>query len=131
MLVGLQYHQDEVAKNILKSIPKSEEFPYCEVMDKIVTLVEETKPSASSNVREIDFGTLLANLHVPAVHYSSRCEEDCGQKMVCGRVKDVIELLKQILKQMSYKFPIFKGVSTRLYWKRVIAQYRGWTLCTR
>ena len=32
--------------------------------------------------------------------------------MVCGRVRDVIELLKQILILMSDKFPIFKGVST-------------------
>ena len=32
--------------------------------------------------------------------------------MVCGRVRDVIELLKQILNLMSAKFPIFKGVST-------------------
>ena len=26
---------------------------------------------------------------------------------------------------------IYSWMHSRLYWKRVIAQYRGWTLCTR
>ena len=111
-IFGVQYSQDEAAEKILKDIPKFEEFPYCEVMDEIRTLVKKFNPSLSANEKEIDFKTLLAKLHVPIVHYHEDCEEDCGQKMVCGRVRDVIELLKQILNLMSDKFPIFKGVST-------------------
>ena len=111
-IFGVQYHQDEIAKKILNYIPKSEEFPYYEVMDKIIVTVQEAEENGSVTGKEISFGTLLAKFHVPAVHYNEDCDEDCEQKMVCGRVRDVIELLKQILNLMSAKFLIFKGVST-------------------
>ena len=42
-IFGVQYHQDEAAQKILNNIPKFEEFPYCEVMDKIRTLVKKFK----------------------------------------------------------------------------------------
>ena len=81
-------------------------------MDKIVALVQEAEENAFVTRREISFGTLLTKLHVPAVLYNEDCNEECEQKMICGRVREVIELLKQILNLMSDKFPIFKGVST-------------------
>ena len=67
-IFNVQYCHDQVVKKILSDIPKSEEFPYCEVMDKIVALVQEAEENASVTRREISFGTLLTKLHVPAVH---------------------------------------------------------------
>ena len=110
---------DDVEKQlqILHNIPKSEEFPYCEVMDKIAALVlEETEQTQSPEGIEISFQKLLKKLHVASVHYNKNdvktCDDQCGQKMICSRIRDVINLLELILKEMSGKFPIFKDVST-------------------
>ena len=114
-LFGIQFQYKEVSRKILSDIPKSAEFPYSDVMDKIVELVMQDNPAKfPSAAREIDFHTLLERLHVPSVHYNGTCNEECTQKIVCGRIRDVIQLLNQILSKMSEQFPIFKDVSTIL-----------------
>ena len=69
---GFSYSDEKGNKNkILAAVPKSEEFPYCEVMDKIVALVvEKSEQNFTSQEIDISFETLLEKLHVPAVHYS-------------------------------------------------------------
>ena len=63
-------------------------------MDKIVPLVEHAYKSSASGV--ISFETLLDNLHVKIVHYKkedSNCPEECKQKQICERIKNVLSLV--------------------------------------
>ena len=109
-----KFHVNIKARDILGRIPKSEEFLYKDVMDKIVALVQQarTTPSFAVTRSQIDFQTLLKSLHVPIVHYEKNCHEECPQKITCTRIRDVVGLLKQILNKMSETVPIFRYVST-------------------
>ena len=97
---------------ILKHIPRHEEYLYGDVMDNIICLVNDAKKDS----RIINYETILENLHVPPVHHNREdiesCNEKCPQKSICSRVRDVTELLGQILSKMSEEFPIFKDVAT-------------------
>ena len=100
---------------ILKRIPKSEEFLHSNVMENIIHLVMNTEEKIGS-IRQIAFQTLLDNLHVPTVHYKREdiieCEDKCLQSTTCKRIRDVTNLIDQILNRMSEEFPIFKDVAT-------------------
>ena len=99
---------------ILNKVPKSEEFDYTKLMEEISSLILEAYPSAGG--RLIKYETLIKRLHAQAVHYEGQhfkentCPDDCSQKTVCGRIRDVLYLLDQIMKKMSEEFPIFKDV---------------------
>ena len=97
---------------ILKHIPRHEEYLYGDVMDNIICLVNDAKKDS----RIINYDTILENLHVPPIHYNiediESCDEKCPQTSICSRVRDVTELLGQILSKMSEEFPIFKDVAT-------------------
>ena len=100
--------------DILKRVPKSKEFDHSKLMEKISTLILETNPSASG--RLIKYRTLIEHLQAQVVHHSGdyfehdECPEDCSQKTVCGRIRDVLFLLNKIMKKMSEEFPIFRDV---------------------
>ena len=100
--------------HILKKVPKSEEFDYSNLITEISSLILETYPSASG--RLIKYETLIKHLHAQVVHYDgkhyddNKCPDDCCQKKICGRIRDVLYLLDQIVKKMSEEFPIFKDV---------------------
>ena len=87
---------------------------YSNLLEQISSLILETYPSASG--RLIKFETLIKHLHAQVVHYDgkhyddNKCPDDCSQKTVCGRIRDVLYLLDQIVKKMSEEFPIFKDV---------------------
>ena len=107
-----RYLAEEKIIPILKHIPRHEEYLYGDVMDNIICLVNDAKKDS----RIINYDTILENLHVPPVHYNREdiesCDEKCPQKSICSRVRDVTELLGQILSKMSEEFPIFKDVAT-------------------
>jgi len=100
--------------HILEKVPKSEEFDYSNLLSGISSLILETYPSASGKL--IKYETLIKHLHAQVVHYDgkhyddNKCPDDCRQKTICGRIRDVLYLLDQIVKKMSEEFPIFKDV---------------------
>ena len=100
--------------HILEKVPKSEEFDFSNLMTEVTSLIRETYPSAGG--RLIKYETLIKHLHAQFVHYEgkhleeNKCPDDCSQKIVCGRIRDVLYLLDQIMKKMSKEFPIFKDV---------------------
>ena len=68
-------------KDILDKFPKTEEFQYVNIMDKILPMVLEADPR---NRRLVTFEDLLDKLHTPPIHSQrSKCPEDCKQKPVC------------------------------------------------
>ena len=85
------------------------------VMENIIHLVMNTEEKIGT-IRHIAFKTLLDNLHVPTVHYKRgdiiECEDKCLQSTTCKRIRDVTDLIDQILNRMSEEFPIFKDVAT-------------------
>ena len=89
-------------------IPKSEEFNYIEVMEKIKNILHETE--IQNRKKSVKYEELLKELHVKPVHYiDEECEDQCPQKKTCARIREVTKLLDQIMKKMAEKFKIFEG----------------------
>ena len=67
-----------------------------------------------NNKKLVKYEELLKELHVKPVHYKPEevktCEDQCPQQNCCACIRDVINLLDQIMEKMSEKFPIFKDV---------------------
>ena len=96
---------------ILSKIPRTKEFPYYEILDDIKELITEADQTTSG--RLIKYTKLVNSLHVPVVHHTEeKCPNECSQQPICGRIRDVIQLLKQVLKKMGEEFPIFRNVTT-------------------
>ena len=95
---------------ITSSIPKSSEFSYFDIMDKIAPLVNHAYKFSASGL--LTFEALLDHLHVQTVHYKKEeeCPEECKQKQICGRIQDVLSLVRQVLDEMSNELPILKNV---------------------
>ena len=89
----------------------TQEYDYINIMEKIKNILRQTK-SKNKKKKLVKYETLLKELHVPPVHYKEEdektCEDQCPQKKTCGRIREVIKLLDQIMDKMSQKFPIFK-----------------------
>merc|ERR1712012_1074633 len=94
---------------ILRKVPKSEEFDYAKLMKEILELILSTEPSSSG--RLIKYEELIKHLHAQVVHYKGKhleddkCPDDCSQKIVCQRIRDVLRLVDQIILKMSEEFP--------------------------
>ena len=95
----------------LNLIPKSVEFDYTDVMEKIKNILDKT-PRNDNSQRLVTYQTLLDELHVGPVHYKKEevkdCNDLCPQK-TCGQIRAVINLLDQIMNKIAEKFPIFNG----------------------
>jgi len=97
--------------SILSKIPRTKEFPYYEILDDIKELMTEADQTTSG--RLIKYAKLVNSLHVPVVHHTEeKCPNECRQQPICGRIRDVIRLLKQVLKKMGEEFSIFRNVTT-------------------
>ena len=99
---------------VLRKVPKSEEFDYAKLLKQISSLIQESYPSSSGKL--LKYETLIKRLHSQVVHYDgkhleeNKCPDDCSQKSTCKRIRDVLYLLDQIVKKMSVAYPIFKNV---------------------
>ena len=110
-LLGIDGIERKNKHKILQSVPKSCEFSYINVMDKIVPLVLKAENCNNGfNSRYISYGKLIEELHVPEVHYDAKCNHECQQKEKCSRMRDVKILLQEIMDKMTEKVSIFKGV---------------------
>ena len=110
-LLGIDGIERKNKHKILQSVPKSCEFSYINVMDKIVPLVLKAENCNNGfNSRYISYGKLIEELHVPEVHYDTKCNHECQQKEKCSRMRDVKILLQEIMDKMTEKVSIFKGV---------------------
>ena len=110
-LLGIDGIERKNKHKILQSVPKSCEFSYVNVMDKIVPLVLKAENCNNGfNSRYISYGKLIEELHVPEVHYDAKCNHECQQKEKCSRMRDVKILLQEIMDKMTEKVSIFKGV---------------------
>ena len=110
-LLGIDGIERKNKHKILQSVPKSCEFSYINVMDKIVPLVLKAENCNNGfNSRYISYGKLIEELHVPEVHYDTNCNHECQQKEKCSRMRDVKILLQEIMDKMTEKVSIFKGV---------------------
>ena len=80
-------------------------------MKKIRKILQQT--NTKNNKKLVKYEELLKELHVKTVHYKEEeikiCKDECPQKKICARIRDVISLLDQIMKKMTEKFPIFEG----------------------
>ena len=93
-------------EDVLDKFPKAQEFQYFNIMDKIVPMVLEAD---SRNRRLITFEDLLSKLHTPPIHPKElNCPDDCQDKQICRRVKDIVQVLRQVLEKISVKYTIFK-----------------------
>ena len=93
-------------KEILDKFPKTDEFPYVNIMDKILPLVLEADPA---NRRLVTYNDLVAKLQTPPIHpKETNCPEDCRQKPVCGRIRDTIEVLGKVVQEAAKIYPIFQ-----------------------
>ena len=114
--VAIQYESKNPQSNITRYIPKSQEFSYFDIMEKMIPLIEKSYGYDYSPRGLITFKDLLDDLHVKPVHYKKErkkeatCPEDCMQKQTCERIRNVVSLVKQILEKMSKQFSIFKNV---------------------
>ena len=59
-----------------------------------------------------------------------KTSSSCGRG-VSARVRDLFHVRDGSSRQLYLMVEVSTVICNRLYWKRVIAQYRGWTLCTR
>ena len=109
--------KDKSSKNkfkILDKVPKSEEFNYSNLIDQVLSLIKEQY--SSSERRLIKYETLIKKFHAQVVHYDgqhledNKCPDECRQKVTCGRVRDVLYLLDEIVRKMSEEFPIYCNV---------------------
>ena len=111
--------------DILNKVPKSKEFEYANTLKEISALIESSRiiPSLGevNSGRLIKYEELIKHLHAPPIHYRGsnlvsdaplKCPDDCVQKMICGRVRDAISLVDQIMLKMSLLYPIFKNVTS-------------------
>ena len=109
-LLGIDGIERKNKHKILQSVPKSCEFSYINVMDKIVPLVLKAENCNNGFYSYISYGKLIEELHVPEVHYDTKCNHECQQKEKCSRMRDVKILLQEIMDKMTEKVSIFKGV---------------------
>ena len=108
---GLTPQKRKSKFRITEQIPKSADFSYSDIMEKILPLV--MFDSTSHAERLVSFAKMLGSLHVSKVHYDSKnCVDSCLQKEKCARIRDTIQLLKDIMEKMSEENPIFKRVET-------------------
>ena len=58
-------------------------------------MIKNADPSSG---RLVTFDTLIKTLHVNDIHYNkTSCPEDCDQKETCGRIRDVGQLLNDVI----------------------------------
>ena len=108
-LFGLQVITMKNEK-ILENIPRTQEYPYYDLMAKHILPLVENACNSSGGLLKYD--ELIKNLHVKDIHYKVMCPHSCSQPQTCERIRDVDKLLKDILKKMGEEYPIFKNVET-------------------
>ena len=92
---------------LLDIIPKSREFPYYDELAKIKKMLPK---SINNETKLITFNDIIKKLWVPAVHYQEhKCPKDCSQKDKCLCIREVLILLKHLIKEISKQFSIFSG----------------------
>ena len=94
-------------------ITKHTEFEYVNVIDDIVKMLKEEKEDHSEQII-LSFNKLLDRLWLPNVHYEEDCPDNCQQKAICKRARDVISLLEFILKEISKKYKIYENVKVQM-----------------
>ena len=112
-LIDLLYDNSWI-KDIYDDVIKSEEFPYC---DNIAKVIARWLRGQNTNVY-VPLQEILHELKAPTVHYqddsrnsSDECPSDCPQNRKCLRVRQTQQLVKAILKEMAKKFEIFEDPS--------------------
>ena len=96
-------------KDIIDKFPKTKDFQYVNIMDKIIPMVRGAGPSMR---RLVTFRDLLNKLHTPPIHAmksKSKCPDDCSQKSICHWIRETICVLERVLEEMSKRFMIFQN----------------------
>ena len=100
------------AKQATNDMLKSVEFSYHDDLEK---LRKKLLSHSKSNILSVSFEELLREMKCPKVHYeddsensSTSCSDDCSQKRKCLRVRQIAGLIKEIMKQIARKYPIFE-----------------------
>ena len=75
--------------------------------DNISNVIKKWLKERNSDVW-ISFKDLLRELRAPKVHYHRDCPQECVQKQKCKRIRQTKKLVKDLLNEMSKKFPVFK-----------------------
>ena len=106
-IFGLQVARKKNQKTLV-TIPKTKEFMYVDLLtEQILPLVKEASLSSNGLVR---FDTFIEKLHVEDIHYSpATCPDACKQQPTCRRIRDVLKLLKDVMKKMGEEYPIFEN----------------------
>ena len=93
---------------ILDKFPKTNEFQYVNIMDKIISMVHEAD---QANRRLVKFENLLDKLQTPPIHPSNetKCPEDCSQTLVCRQIRDTVSVLDKVVQEIAKDFPILKN----------------------
>ena len=108
-IFGIDIAKTENNNELLNIIPKTAEFPYYDMlMNKIIPMIEQANSTSGGLVT---FDTLIKTLQVDTIHYNlSACPLACKQSATCLRIREVVQLLNEVMKQMSEEHPIFKDV---------------------
>ena len=100
----------ENSAGLLNSIPKDVEFVYNDKMEKL-------KPLITSST--VTFTKLLEELSVPPVHVGQnedsnedwkQCPFMCTSQTSCLRTREILDLVKIIVKKLGERNPVFKGI---------------------
>ena len=96
--------QQKEKNEIFEKVIKSEEFLY---HDNISFVIKKWLKDRKSDVW-INFEDILHEMKAPEVHYHLDCPQKCIQKQKCKRIRQTKQLVRDLLKEMSKKFPVFE-----------------------
>ena len=91
---------------LLDKLTKSVEFPYFEELAKIKEMLPD---SMINKTKMIKYQELIDKMWVPTVHYEEDCPDVCSQKIRCLCIREVLILLRHLMKEISKQFSIFSG----------------------
>ena len=113
-----EINDEENDKRILKDIIKSEEFQYENNIEKLIKEFLAHKKANGERKIIVKMVDIVEKMLADPVHYNldyekySLIEEDCPlncpQPRVCLRIRQTLQLIKDILKKIGERYPVFQ-----------------------